>query len=145
MGAELPLSTRPSATRPSYYTRGALKTRGGCRASMDHASIAHASIVHASILLDAWSPKNGAWVQSIHRPRVDPSCGRADPCMCGCVHAWTRQQPFFFWINHANSPKLYRSYDPHFDNTLPLLKDVIERKKCSFNLFKCVKTKTLTG
>ena len=25
---------RPSATRPSYYTCGALKTRGGCRASI---------------------------------------------------------------------------------------------------------------
>ena len=25
---------RPSATRPSYYTRGALRTRGGCRAWM---------------------------------------------------------------------------------------------------------------
>ena len=56
---------RPSATRPSYYTRGALQTRGGCRAS-----IAHASIRHASILLHAWSPKNKGWVQSVHRPRV---------------------------------------------------------------------------
>ena len=40
------------------------------------------------ILLHVWSPKNGGWVQSIHRPRVDPSCGRAD--------AWTHQPPIFF-------------------------------------------------
>ena len=26
---------RPSATRPSYYTRGALKTGGGCRAGRE--------------------------------------------------------------------------------------------------------------
>ena len=57
--------TRPLPTLPSYYTRGALKTRGGCRAS-----IGHASIGHASILLHAWSPKNEGWVQSVHRPRV---------------------------------------------------------------------------
>ena len=41
-------------------THGALKTRGGCRAS----------IAHASILLHAWSPKNEGWMQSVHRPRV---------------------------------------------------------------------------
>ena len=49
--------TRPrtGVERPSP-TRGALKTRGGCRASIAH----------------AWSPKNGGWVQSVHRPRVEP-------------------------------------------------------------------------
>ena len=46
------------------------------------------------ILLHAWSPKNGGWVQSVHRPRVDPSCGRADACMRGRVDASTA--PFFF-------------------------------------------------
>ena len=51
--------------RPSYYTRGALKARGGYRAS-----IGHTSIGHASILLHTWSPKNEGWVQSVHRPRV---------------------------------------------------------------------------
>ena len=48
-----------------------------------------------------WSPsyntcgalKTGGWLQSVHRPRVDPSCGRAD--------AWTRgriNRPFFFFF-----------------------------------------------
>ena len=50
------------------------------------------------ILLHAWSPKNGGWVESIHSPRVDPSCGRADACMRGRVDAWTRQQPSFFFF-----------------------------------------------
>ena len=81
------------AERPSP-TCGALKTRGGCRASIAH----------------AWSPKNGGWVQSVHRPRVEPSHGREDE--------WTRQPPHFFLffflkINHATSQKLYRSYYPH--------------------------------
>ena len=67
--ATRPSATRPSATRPSYYTRGALKTRGGCRAS-----IADASIGHASILLQAWSPKNKGWAQSVHHPRVQRPC-----------------------------------------------------------------------
>ena len=34
-----------------------------------------------------------------------------------CVDAWTHQPPhlfnFFFLINHANSPKLYRFYNPY--------------------------------
>ena len=97
MGAERPSPTLPYATRPSYYTRGALKrgvgaarpspmrpsatgdgaerpspmrgalkTGGGCRASIAHAwspkngGWCRASIAHA------WSPKNGGWVQSFH-------------------------------------------------------------------------------
>ena len=48
------------------------------------------------ILLHVWSPKNGRWVQSIHRPRVDPSCGRADACMRGRVDASTAHFFFFF-------------------------------------------------
>ena len=97
-------ATRSSATRPSYYMRGALKTRGGCRASIAHASIGHASIGHASIghasighasillhawspkmrgrcrasIAHAWSPKNGGWVQSVHCPCVEPSHGRVN-------------------------------------------------------------------
>ena len=50
------------------------------------------------ILLHAWSPKNGGWVQSVHRPRVDPLCGRADACMHGRVDAWTRQPPHFIYF-----------------------------------------------
>ena len=75
--------------RPSYYTRGALRTRGGCRASIAHASIGHASILlHAwipknegrvqSAIAHAWSPKNRGWVQSVHCPRVEPLRGRVD-------------------------------------------------------------------
>ena len=46
---------------PSYYTRGA-----------------HLITRVEPILLHAWSPKNGKWVQSVHRPRVEPSRGRVD-------------------------------------------------------------------
>ena len=56
---------------PSYYTRGA-----------------HLITRVEPILLHAWSHKNGKWVQSVHRPRVEPSRGRVD--------AWTRQPPHFF-------------------------------------------------
>ena len=56
---------------PSYYTRGA-----------------HLITRVEPILLHAWSPKNGGWVQSVHRPRVEPSRGR--------VYAWMR--------GHVNRP-----------------------------------------
>ena len=46
------------------------------------------SIGHASILLHAWSPKNGGWVQSIHCPCVEPSRGRMD----------TSIAPYFFLL-----------------------------------------------
>ena len=58
------------------------------------------------ILLDAWSPKNGGWVRSVHRPRVDPSCGRADVCMRRRVDAWTRKPPHFFLLFLDKSRKL---------------------------------------
>ena len=78
LGTERPSPTRSSATRPSYYTHGALKTRGGCRVS----------IAHVSILLHAWSPKNKGWVQRVHRPRVHrPRVHRL------CVHLITRMEP----------------------------------------------------
>ena len=44
--ATSPSATRPLATRPSYYKRGALKTRGGYRASIARAW---------SRCLDAWT------------------------------------------------------------------------------------------
>ena len=101
LGAERPLPTRPSATRPSYYTRGALKTRGGCRA-LKTGGGRRASIAHA------WSPKNKGWVQSVHRPRVEPSRGRVD----------TSTAPYFFLLfcfidKSRKLSKIVSSYDPH--------------------------------
>ena len=50
----------------------------------------------------AWSPKNGGWVQSVHRPRMEPLRGRVD--------AWTRQPPhlFFliFFLKHCIGPTI---------------------------------------
>ena len=53
------------------------------------------------ILLHAWSPKNGGWLQSVHRPRVDPSCGRADACMRVFVDASTAKFFFFFFLDKS--------------------------------------------
>ena len=50
------------------------------------------------ILLHAWSPKNGRWVQSVNRPRVEPSRGRLDACTRGRMDACTR--------GHGNRPIL---------------------------------------
>ena len=47
------------AWSPSYYTCGALKTGGGCRASIAH----------------AWSPKNGGWRQNVHCPPLQNCIG----------------------------------------------------------------------
>ena len=55
------------------------------------------------ILLHVWSPKNGGWVQSIHRPRVDPSCGRADAWTRGRVDASTA---LFFLDKSRKLPKI---------------------------------------
>ena len=62
------------------------------------------SIGHASIILHAWSPKNGGWVQSVNRPLVKPSrgrvyaffvrvfctrfCTRFCTCFCTRTHFW---------------------------------------------------------
>ena len=47
-----------------------------CVGELVHASLVrelvYASVAHASILLHTWSPKNEGWVQSVHRPRMDP-------------------------------------------------------------------------
>ena len=64
MGAE-----HPSPTRPSYYTHGALKTRGGCRASIAH----------------VWSPKNRGM-------------GAEPPLPTHGAVAWTRQPPHIFFL-----------------------------------------------
>ena len=59
------------------------------------------SIGHASILLHAWSPKNEMWVQSVHRPRVDPSRGRVDAWMRGRVDTSTARFFYFFFFDKS--------------------------------------------
>ena len=52
-----------------------------------------------------WSPsyysrgalKTGGWVQSVHRPRVEPSRGRVYAWTRVHMDAWTRQPPDYFF------------------------------------------------
>ena len=77
-----PLIGQPSAWKNwSYYTKN----------WSYYMHWAHLITRVEPIILHAWSPKNGGWVQSVHRPRVEPSRGR--------VYAWTRghvNRPIFF-------------------------------------------------
>ena len=106
------------AERPSH-TRGALKTRGGCRASIAH----------------AWSPKTGdgcrASIAHAWSRRVDASTApyffllffleksrKLSKFVSVLLSASVKRfdvsrMRYFFLINHATSPKLYRSYYPH--------------------------------
>ena len=108
------------AWSPSYYTRGALKTWGGCRASIAPAWSRRVD-AWTRVRVDAWTRGhvnrpifnlffilfllkiNHTTSQNLYRSYCPHQSRDSLSPVCG----------IFFFINHATSPKLYRSYYPH--------------------------------